>query len=382
VATLRVTAVCVASLTACGSETTAAAPAECAIPLEQFFDAGAERTQIPSLINPKLARRGTPDIAYLTLSDRVIGFMFNGQPVAIPHKFLWHHEVVNMEIPGEAITVTYSPLTGSSAVYNRTPSGLGPLTISNYVLHSGLVLEDEGESLRPQMATVASCGSSDGSLLARVPFEERTLGSWIQQHLDTWVASSATGLDILYTLFPHGSNYRDPANTTLIYPVRGGVDPRRPPKELTFGIRSGTGGVAFSLTQLDQLRGAINVVVSVANAELDGQPVAVFWNAAAQAATAYVAEANGQRLHFELVDGQRQDVETGSVWNFAGQAVLGPMAGAELEPIADTITAYWFAWAAFQPDTDLWTPPLTASMIPVAELVPPSDDMDWALSTR
>jgi len=374
--------VCATSLTACGGATTAAAQAECAIPLEQFFDGGAERTQIPSLNNPKLARRGTPDIAYLTLSDRVIAFMFNGQPVAIPHKFLWHHEVVNMEIPGEAITVTYSPLTGSSAVYDRTPFGLGPLTISNYVLHSGLVLGDGSESLRPQMATVASCGSSDGNQLARVPFEVMTLGAWIRQHLDTWIASSATGLDILYTLFPYGSTYRNPANTQLIYPVSGGVDPRRPPKELTFGIRSGTGGIAFSLTLLDQLRGAIDVFVSVANAELDGQPVAVFWNAPAQSAAAYVAEASGQRLHFELVDGQRTDVETGSVWNFAGQAVLGPLAGAELEPITDTITAYWFAWAAFQPDTDIWTPPLAASLIPVSDLAPPADDTDWALSTR
>ena len=370
------------SLTACGDGATDAAPVECTIPLEQFFDGGVERTRIPMLNNPKLATRGTPDIAYLTLSDQVIGFMFDDQPVAIPHKFLWHHEVVNMDIPGQAITVTYSPLTGSSEVYDRTSSGLGPLTISNYVLHSGLVLEDEAASLRPQMATVASCGPSDGSSLPRIPFEERTLGSWLEQHADTWIASSATGLDILYTLFPYGNDYRNPTNSRLIYPVSGGADPRRPPKDLMFGIRSGAGGMAFSLTELDQLRGAINVVVSVANAEVAGQPVAVFWNASAQSAKAYVAEAGGQRLRFELVDGQRRDIETGSVWNFSGQAVVGPLLGAELAPITDTITAYWFAWAAFQPDTDIWSPPLAASLIPLSELTSPADDADWELWTR
>lgn len=377
-----VSSICIITLTACGDGTTAALPPECTISLDLFHDGGAERTTIPSLTNPVLARRGTPDIAYLTTSDRVIGFTFNGQPVAIPHKFLWHHEVVNMEIPGEAITVTYSPLTGSSAVYDRTAAGLPAFKISNYVLNSGLVMEDAGGSLRPQMSTVATCGPADGTSLPQIEFAEMTLGAWINLNLDTWVASSATNLDILYTLFPYGSSYRDPGNSTLIYPLTGGVDPRRPPKELVLGVRSGAGGIAFPLVQLDQLRGAINVFVSAANAEVDGTPITAFWNAAAQGARAYRAEIDGQRLHFEVMNGQRVDQETGSVWNFSGQAVAGPLDGRELDPIEDTITAYWFAWAAYQPETELWSPPLTASLIPISELEPPGEDTDWGLSTR
>ncbi|MDH3732345.1 MAG: DUF3179 domain-containing protein [Gemmatimonadota bacterium] len=370
------------ALAACGTSDPAGPAANCAIPLDRFFDAGSERTTIPYLTNPELARRGTPDIAYLILSDRVIGFMFNGQPVAIPHKFLWHHELVNMEIPGQQITVTYSPLTGSSAVYDRTGTGIGPMSISKYVLNSGLVIEEDGGSLRPQMSTIATCGAADGTSLSQIPFDEMTLGSWINLHLDTWVASSATNLGILYTLFPYPGDYRDLNSTRLIYPLDGGIDPRHPPKDLVFGVRSGTGGMAFSLFQLDQLRGAINVFVSVANAEIDGRPVAVFWNAAARGARAYDAEVNGQRLHFDLVNGQRVDVETGSSWDFSGEAFNGPLTGSRLEPITDTVVAYWFAWAAYQPDTDLWSPPIAASLLPAEDVGLPEGEIDWELSTR
>ncbi|MDX1450869.1 MAG: DUF3179 domain-containing (seleno)protein, partial [Acidimicrobiia bacterium] len=322
-----------------------------------------------------------PDIAYLSLRDRVIAFMFNGQPVAIPHKFLWHHEVVNMEVPGQEITVTYSPLTGSSAVYDRTGTGIGPMAISKYVLNSGLVTEEDG-TLRPQMVRIATCGPDDGTVLSQLPFEEMTLGAWINLHLDTWIASSGTGLDILYTLFPYPGDYRDLNSTRLIYPVEGGIDPRHPPKDLVFGVRSGSGGMAFSMFELDRLRPAINVFVSAANTRIDDRPVAVFWNAAAQGAKAYIAEIDGQELTFDIVGGQRVDVQTGTAWNFAGEGFGGPLAGRRLEPITDTVVAYWFAWAAFQPDTDIWSPPVTASLLPPDQVGLPEGEIDWELSTR
>ena len=59
---------------------------------------------------------------------------------------------------------------------------------------------------------------------------------------------------------------------------------------------------------------------------------------------------DGQRLHFTR-DGDRfVDAETGSRWNILGEAVDGPLTGAQLEP-ADHLDPFWFAWAAFHPST-------------------------------
>jgi hypothetical protein len=40
----------------------------------------------------------------------------------------------------------------------------------------------------------------------------------------------------------------------------------------------------------------------------------------------------------------------GSTWNILGSAVAGPPAGAKLERIVHQVH-FWFAWAAFKPNT-------------------------------
>ena len=44
------------------------------------------------------------------------------------------------------------------------------------------------------------------------------------------------------------------------------------------------------------------------------------------------------------------DDQTSSTWNVLGEAVSGPLAGAQLEAVPHVDT-FWFAWDAFQPDT-------------------------------
>jgi hypothetical protein len=66
---------------------------------------------------------------------------------------------------------------------------------------------------------------------------------------------------------------------------------------------------------------------------------------------------NGQKLTFRL-DGEGEgstivDEETGSTWNILGQAIDGPLAGEELEPIVHG-DHFWFSWAAFKPDTIIY----------------------------
>ncbi len=359
----------------------------CSIPFERFVDGGFERSEIPALYNPKVALRGTPDIAYLSFSDRVIGLRFNGQPLAIPHKILWWHEVVNLDVPGERRTVTYSPLTGSSLVFDRGPVAVDSFTVSSYVLETNLVLEDESGSLWPQMSSTAGCGPRNGVSLQREPYQEMTLGAWLSLHPDSWIVSSATGHSFFYTLYPYG-DYDDVDNPELRFPLSSPIDPRRPPKERILGVPAGQGGIAFPLPVLAQLaaqdqQGQQQVFVWAANAEAGGSPVVAFWNSFAQTALAYRAEVQGQRLTFEVVDGQRRDVQTGTTWDFEGNGFAGPLEGAKLEPVAEAYLAFWFAWAEFQPETSIWAPPATAALTPGFDpFEPPPGPIDWELSRR
>ena len=49
------------------------------------------------------------------------------------------------------------------------------------------------------------------------------------------------------------------------------------------------------------------------------------------------------------------DRETGSTWSITGLAIDGPLAGAQMAPVVHG-DHFWFAWAAFAPDTTIWTP--------------------------
>jgi hypothetical protein len=69
--------------------------------------------------------------------------------------------------------------------------------------------------------------------------------------------------------------------------------------------------------------------------------------------------ADGRELTFERSGGEDAsitDVETGSPWSVTGLATAGPLAGTQLEPVVHG-NHFWFAWAAFAPDTTVWTAP-------------------------
>lgn len=367
---------------------------DCSLPLVNFTDAGAARSNIPALTNPEVATRLiAPHVGYVNRGDLVIGLEFNGQPLAIPLKLLWYHEVLNLQADvdstvanatGERLTITYSPLTGSVRVFDPAATDTPDFAVSNYVLDNNLVMDDGSGTLYPQLTRSATCGPQDGVNLKRVPYELMVYGAWLQVFQDTWIATRVTGHDFLYTLYPYG-NYRDPDNASLFYPTSAPIDLRRRPKERVVGVPSGTGGYAFAISDLREVAAqdqeGQNFTVWAASARVGGEPVVAFWNSVAQSARIYHARANGRFLTFEVVEGRRQDVETGSVWNFGGEAVAGPLDGERLEPHPEAYHAFWFAWAAFQPDTELWEPPVpltgSADFVPTddATLLPTDPDL-------
>jgi hypothetical protein len=65
-------------------------------------------------------------------------------------------------------------------------------------------------------------------------------------------------------------------------------------------------------------------------------------------------ELDGQVLTFSVDDaGVIRDDQTGSAWNVFGTATDGPLAGSQLRQEL-AFPHFWFAWAAFQPDTRLY----------------------------
>jgi hypothetical protein len=95
--------------------------------------------------------------------------------------------------------------------------------------------------------------------------------------------------------------------------------------------------------------------VAVLNDEVAGRPVLVVHDEGQPAARLFLRAVGDRTLHFSRIGatGRATDRETGSVWDLvSGRAVEGPLADALLEPVATT-PAYWFAWAAFFPASEI-----------------------------
>ncbi len=81
---------------------------------------------------------------YVVTADRVIGVEINGKSRAYPLNVMNVHEVVNDELAGVPIAVTFSPLCDSAIVFDRRVNGK-PLQfgVSGLVLDSNLVMYDK-----------------------------------------------------------------------------------------------------------------------------------------------------------------------------------------------------------------------------------------------
>jgi len=278
----------------------------------------------------------------LTDTSRVIGVRLGGRTVAVPHSILWTHEIVNFDDwGGRSVAVTYCPLTGSSLAFDRSAIGGAELGVSGLLFDNNLVMYDRRaeESLWPQMNRQANCGAAVGTTLDMIPAVEMRWPEWRALHPDTKVLTDGRGFSRRYP-------YRD--YEALNDPPFNGMsfDERRPPKERVLGIPAGDdGGVALPFRALDA-DGPVRVVSVAAG----GTQNTVFWDRAAEAAAAFETAAT-----FSVQDGRIVDEATGSTWTVTGVAVEGPRAGERLTPVDEAYVAFWFAWAAFQPETTLWT---------------------------
>jgi hypothetical protein len=321
----------------------------CTIPNDQIFPGGPGIDGIPALHNPTLVQFGDPTATYLRDFDRVMGLLIAGAPVAVPLNILWWHEIVNLDVAGLSLAVTHCPLTGSSLVFDRGVIGERTLGVSGLLYQNNLLMYDRDEpiSLWPQMLRGARCGRRTGTDLPMYPSIEMTWAGWRSLHPNTTVVSASTGYSRDYQRYPYGS-YDQPNNRQLLFPLP--IDGRRPPKERVLGIpEDPTGGIAIPFGALDAL-GALAAVSFVR----DGQPFVVFWDRSTWTAMAFRTTARGQSLAFDVVDERIVDTETGSIWQVDGLATSGQLAGERLEPIADAFVAFWFAWAEFYPDAELW----------------------------
>ncbi|MEX2530604.1 MAG: DUF3179 domain-containing (seleno)protein [Gemmatimonadota bacterium] len=354
---------------------------ECALPLEMLADGGAGLDAIPSLHNPDFVSPDHSAADYLEETDRVVGLVVDGVPWAVPLNIGWWHEIINLDFPsGLQVAVTHCPLTGSSLVFDRAAAGGATFGVSGLLVMNNLVLferrhsdqiwwDSEGtSSLWVQMMREARCGPASGRQLDMYPAIETTWAGWKELHPETVVVGDEIELDRdqqsfprQYDVYPYGT-YESTENLLSQQPE---IDRRRFAKERTLGVPGRTppvseteplAGRSAILFPFGVLRDAHEGPVAVAEGTDHEGDFVVFWDERVEGAMAFRPEVAGVPVSFTVEGDRIVDRETGSTWRVDGVAMDGPSVGQRLPPVPEAYVAFWFAWAAFHPDAEIWAP--------------------------
>ncbi|WP_299880693.1 DUF3179 domain-containing protein [uncultured Cocleimonas sp.] len=285
------------------------------IPVKEILSGGPPRDGIPSIDKPTFLNADDAD--YLKDSDRILGIVLEqeGQKGkeearAYPIKILNWHEIVNDEISGKAVAVTYCPLCGSGIVYAADFEGKAyKFGVSGLLYNSDVLLFDrQTETLWSQILSKGVSGKWVNKKLKVIQSAHTSWASWKAQYPDTKVLSNDTGFDRDYNRSPYGTYDKD---VSTYFPVAF-KSKRYHPKERVLGITINDKQKVYPFAELSKYF-------------------------AETKETSLIDTFEGQELTLEF-DSDNRD---GSFKNSNGEGVT-------------STNTFWFAWYAFHPEAEIY----------------------------
>ncbi len=273
------------------------------VPRAEIRHGGPPRDGIPAIDEPHFVV--ADEATFLRDEERVLGMVRNGIAKAYPIRILNYHEIVNDRFGDEAVVVSFCPLCGTGMGFSANVAGRArSFGVSGLLYNSDVLLYDrESESLWSQIMKKAVTGPLRGAKLDHLPLTHTTWRDWRGQHADTLVLSTDTGHRRDYSRTPY-AGYETSAD--IYFPV-GKVDRRYHPKELVIALNLNGAAKVYPFAELSRTDGAISDV-------LGGDAI---------------------RVEFDVRN------RTGRILDAAGREL-------------PSVIAYWFAWIAFHPESEVY----------------------------
>lgn len=271
---------------------------------EEIRQGGPPRDGIPSLDYPEII--AADEARYLREKDRVLGVTIDGVARAYPIRILNYHEIVNDIVAGKGVAVTYCPLCGTGVVFDAERDGvILEFGVSGLLYNSDVLLYDrKSDSLWSQIMRTAISGPMKGEKLTVLPVSHTSWRDWLARHPHTEVLSDDTGFRRNYRVNP----YAGYSGTGQIYFPVSGEDQRYRRKERVLGI------------------------------EIDGHFKAYPFQELEKSPPSFEDQFRG----VEFIVNFDEENDSASVTNDAGEEL-------------PTMLAFWFAWYAFHPGTEVYT---------------------------
>lgn len=273
------------------------------VPADEVLSGGPPRDGIPALDHPKFV--AAAQAAFLKPGDRVLGIVRNGVAKAYPISIMNWHEIVNDRFGEDAVAITFCPLCGSGMAFlSRANDKTLDFGVSGLLYNSDVLLYDrQTQSLWSQLMRTAISGPLQGKRLTSVPLAHTDWADWKKRNPNTLVLSTDTGYSRDYRRDPY-FGYESSEN--VMFPVKFRAQGFHP-KERVIGLEINGFFKAYPFAELARTGGEVHDRVA-------GKQVTVRFNA--------------EHL-------------TGAVIDDAGNEL-------------PTVTAFWFAWYGFHPDTEIF----------------------------
>ncbi len=278
-----------------------------------------------------------------------------------PLSIMIRHEIVNDEVGGIPVAITYCPLCNTALAFDRRFQGETlRLGVSGLLRNSDLVMwDDVTQTLWQQITGEAIVGEHAGQSLTPVGSAIVRWADFRDNQPNGQALSSDQGFGRVYGSNPYEFYSSRPRPYNFF---SGEIDDRFPALERVVGVNANGVDKAYPFSLINK--------VQVVNDNLAGQELVVFWGASDTAdaldsgviangiavgtGIVYSPVVNGQTLTFEASgDAEFVDNETGTTWTILGKATKGALAGEELELLPHR-NEFWFAWQAFFPDAEVW----------------------------
>lgn len=322
---------------------------------DEIISGGVGRDGIPPIDNPtfeSIAEAST----WLQPQSPVIAFESDGITRAYPLAILTRHEIVNDIVNDVAVAVTFCPLCNSAVVFDRTVDGqVLRFGVSGLLRNSDLIMwDDVTQSWWQQFTGEGIVGSYTGTQLTLLPSQVVGFGAFVEQYPNGDVLSRNGRT---YATNPYVGY--DSSSQPFLF--RGELDERLFATERVLGTVLGGEAVAYPFPVLAE--------AIVINDTVGGIDVVAFWQPGAASAldqssidgsrdvgmaALYSRQLDGQTLTFSVdASGAIRDDQTGSAWNVFGTATDGELSGSQLRQEL-AFPHFWFAWAAFRPETSIY----------------------------
>jgi hypothetical protein len=321
---------------------------------EDVLSGGPPPDGIPPIDNPTFDSIASGD-EWLADAQPVIALAVDEEAKAYPLAILTRHEIANDEIAGIPVAVTFCPLCNAAVVFKREVNGeVLRFGVSGNLRNSDLIMWDNKTlSWWQQFTGEAIVGDLTGTQLEMIP---APLVAW-----KDFKAAYPNGTVLSNQERPYGQNpYVGYDSSPQPFLFLGTPDPRLPATERVLGVFSGQSAAAYPLSVI--------ATKGVIEDTFEDQKIVIFYEPGqvsaldkgsiadskeVGSAAMFKSEVDGQALTFTYQEGVITDSETGSEWDVFGRAIKGELAGKQLQPVLSHVH-FWFAWAAFRPDTTIY----------------------------